>query len=251
LETWILIASVALAAGLVQGLTGLGYSLVLVLTLVTCDVDLMTATMLATITCLVCQATIIYRLRERFDWRMMWPVVVGAAVGVPVGVWLLSLYGRTEWLSRTFGGFVVAVSLWLLLAPARLHGRQRVAPGWGLGSGLLSGLAGGLFNTGGPPAAMYVYSRPVPLNMAKVCVQWLFCGMCLARIALSIPAGMLTGETAVRAVSVMPATLIGSLIGVKLAERIHPDWLRKAVYILLVIIGLKLALFPPVPPPPA
>ncbi len=242
MNEWLFIATAALVSGLIQGLTGMGYSLVLVALVLAFGIDILTASMLAMFTAGVCQLTIIWRLRERFDWQMMWPVIVGSALGTPLGLWILSQHGRSEWLGQVFGGFVAAVALWLAFTPARLHGRKRCAPGWGLGSGLVTGLAGGLFSTGGPPAVMYIFSRPVPLNIAKVCAQWLFLGIVLYRTAIAIPTGMLSGQVVLQGLVAMPATLVGSLLGVKIARRIHPEWLRKSVYILLVIVGLRLLL---------
>jgi len=244
LGEWVLLAAMAGAAGLVQGLTGLGYSLVLVSLLVLAGGDVLSASITATVTCLFCQATIIYRLRSRFSFPAFWPVALGALIAVPAGVLLIAEFHEAAWLQRGFGVFVAAVAIWLLVAPRRPHVTPKPQRLLGVGAGLLSGLAGGLFNTGGPPAALYVYSRPIQLDIAKVTLQWLFTGMAAYRLAAASAQGLVSSRLVLSGLRAAPLVVLGAFLGVKLAARIRPERLRKIVYLLLVLIGLKLCLFP-------
>lgn len=241
---WLYIAGAALMAGLLQGLTGLGSSILLVSLLVLRGEALVHSSVVASFMCLAVQAVIMYRLHRHLMMPSMWALVGAMAVGVPLGLWMLTAFGAADWMQRVFGGFVVAVALWLLFAPERPHTASGPQHLLGAGAGLVSGLACGLFNTGGPPAALYVYSRPIPFDAAKVAVQWLFTGMVVYRVALLLAQGIVTKEATLQGVFAAPLAGVGTFVGLKLAEHVHPERLRMAVYVLLVLIGLRLCVWP-------
>ncbi len=240
---WLYLSAAALAAGLLQGLTGLGSSILFVSLLVLAGEGLLSSSVVASFMCLAVQMVIMHRLHRHLAMPSMWALVGAMAAGVPLGLWMLATFGAAEWMQRVFGGFVVAAAIWLLLGPVRPHTVSRPQHLLGAGAGLVSGLACGLFNTGGPPAALYVYSRPIPFDTAKVAVQWLFTGMVVYRIALLTAQGIVTQEAALRGVFAAPLAGAGAYAGLKLAEQIHPDRLRRTVYAILVVIGLRLCIW--------
>ncbi len=212
-----------------------------------------TTVLIANLTTLACQAVIMYRLRGRAALRAVWTVLAGAAVTVPVGLALLTRYSDKPWLLQVYGGFVMAVASWLLLAPKRPQVTPRPRRMLGLAAGLLAGLGNGMFNAGGPPSVLYTYSRPIPLPSAKATVQWIFTGLSLYRLAwvasltllgLMPPAGRPTIPLVWLGLGIVPLVLAGTVAGLKLAGYVHPDRMRKAVFMLLAAIGLKLAVWP-------
>ncbi len=244
LQTILLLLMAALLASLLQGLTGFGYSLILIAVLVAFGGEVASASYAANITTLFCQGVIIYRLRGRAVFGSVWTLLVGAAIAVPAGILVLMKFGAAPWLPRAFGVFVTLVAIWLLIAPKRPHVAPRPRRLLGLGAGLLSGLASGMFNTGGPPAVLYTYSRPIPLDAAKATVQWLFTGMSLYRLAVLYAQGAIPTAVTVQALSAAPMAMLGAAAGMAMARRVHPDLLRKSVFVLLIVVGLKLAVWP-------
>ncbi|MCG3180538.1 MAG: putative sulfite/organosulfonate exporter TauE [Phycisphaerae bacterium] len=239
-EQLLLLGAICLLASLLQGVTGFGFSLIVIAVLAALGSGVQEASYIANILALFCQGLIIYRLLGHFSWRAAWPFIVGAAVTLPLGVWLLMAYGRRPWIVQVLGVFVIVVALWLLVAPRRPHVVPRPRRLLGIGAGVLGGLASGMFNTGGPPAVLYVYSRPIPLDTAKATIQWLFTGMSLVRLSLLVSQGRIGGTLVLHALSVAPLVILGAWIGLRIARRVHPELLRKLVYVLLIAIGVKL-----------
>ena len=80
---------------------------------------------------------------------------------------------------RALGLTIVAISLWNLRAPNLQRGE---APLWDGVTGLVGGLLGGAFNTGGPAIVAHLYRRADPPQALKATNQLIFFTMGLARL---------------------------------------------------------------------
>jgi len=243
LPEFVLVAITAGLAGLVQGLTGFGYSVVLVMTLVTSGQDVATSSMVAMVTCAFCQTLVLYRLRGRPALFALWPLLVGTAVALPAGLLILKTSGDAPWLRRVLGAFVVTAAAWLLAMPDAPKRTRRGRPLLGVGAGILSGLGVGLFNTGGPPAALYLYSRRIPLETARRTIQLFFLVATAYRLVVSLAGGMVTSEVVLRGLGAVPLVVGGTLAGLALSRRVRPKLLRRVIYVALAVLGLKLVLW--------
>ena len=244
LQEWMLLGGIVFVAGLIHGLIGIGYSIILVSVLVATGHGLGSSTTVSMITCGFCQLLIIYKLRGRMVFSAVWPLMVGAACALPVGLFILHRWGGAPWMRQVLGVFVASVACWLLAMPRRPRIDRKPRRLLGVGAGVLSGLGGGLFNIGGPTAALYTYSRPVPLDSAKASIQWFFMAATIYRLAITYGGQMVTWRETLDGLAVAPAVIVGTLLGVAVADRVQPWILRRAVYALLVLTGLKLCLWP-------
>src|SRR3977135_4551138 len=77
------------ADALVAGLSGFAFGLVAASIWLYILTPLQTATLIIA-SGLIVQGYSVWKLRRALDWKKLWPFVVGAAVGVPVGVTLLT-----------------------------------------------------------------------------------------------------------------------------------------------------------------
>ncbi|WP_280966219.1 MULTISPECIES: sulfite exporter TauE/SafE family protein [unclassified Bradyrhizobium] len=66
---------------------------------------------------LIVQAYSVWKLRSALDWRRLWPFILGAALGVPVGVSILT-WGDPRHVRAGVGVFLVLYSLYALFRPA-------------------------------------------------------------------------------------------------------------------------------------
>ena len=78
-------------------------------------------------------------------WRDQLVLIPFMVIGVAVGVWALHA-ASTSTLARVLGGFVIAYAVYQIL-PGRELRASRAAS---IGCGLLGGLVGTVFGTGGP-----------------------------------------------------------------------------------------------------
>jgi len=244
LHEWIFLAGIVFVAGVIHGLIGIGYSIVLVSVLVATGRGIASSTMISMITAGFCQVIIMYKLRGRMVFSAVWPLIVGAVFALPVGLFVLHKWGGAPWMRQVLGGFVAVVACWLLAMPRSPSIDRKPRRLLGVGAGVLSGLGAGLFNIGGPTAALYTYSRPVPLDSAKASIQWFFIAATIYRLAITYGGQMVTWRETLDGLAAAPAVVAGTLLGMAVASRVRPWLLRRAVYALLVLIGLKLCLWP-------
>src|SRR5438552_12679350 len=77
------------AGALVAGLSGFAFGLVAASIWLYILTPLQTATLIIAFG-LIVQGYSVWRLRRALDWRKLWPFLLGAAVGAPVGVAILT-----------------------------------------------------------------------------------------------------------------------------------------------------------------
>src|SRR3979409_446160 len=128
------------AGALVAGLSGFAFGLVVSSIWLYILTPLQTATLIIAFG-LIVQGISVWKLRRALDWHRLWPFVAGAAVGVPVGVTLLT-WANPHHVRIGVGIFLVFYSLYgffrPVLKPVTAGG---VAPDAGFG--FLNGILGG------------------------------------------------------------------------------------------------------------
>ena len=104
------------AGALVAGLSGFAFGLVVSAIWLYILTPLQTATLIIAFG-LIVQGYSVWKLRGALDWRKLWPFVLGAAFGVPVGVGILT-WANPAHVRMGVGAFLVLYSLYALLRPA-------------------------------------------------------------------------------------------------------------------------------------
>src|SRR6476469_8786909 len=104
------------AGALVAGLSGFAFGLVAASIWLYILTPLQTATLIVAFG-LIVQGYSVWKLRRALDWRKLWPFLLGAAAGVPVGVGILT-WANPSHVRIGVGAFLVCYSLYALLRPA-------------------------------------------------------------------------------------------------------------------------------------
>src|SRR5260221_8981948 len=143
------------AGALVAGLSGFAFGLVAASIWLYILTPLQTATLIIVFG-LIVQGYSVWKLRRSLDWKRLWPFVAGAALGVPVGVSILT-WANPAHVRAGVGAFLVLYSLYALLrptiAPVKAGGAAADAA-----VGLLNGVACGITRIGGN--LLNIWSRP-------------------------------------------------------------------------------------------
>ena len=98
------------AGALVAGLSGFAFGLVVASLWLYILSPIQTATLIVAFG-LIVQGYSVWKLRGALDWRKLWPFVVGAAVGVPIGVTLLT-WANPHSVRVGVGVFLILYSLY-------------------------------------------------------------------------------------------------------------------------------------------
>src|SRR6188474_3463311 len=104
------------AGALVAGLSGFAFGLVAASIWLYILTPLQTATLIIAFG-LIVQGYAVWKLRGSLDWTKLWPFLLGAAIGVPVGVLILT-WSNPAHVRMGVGVFLVLYSLYALFRPA-------------------------------------------------------------------------------------------------------------------------------------
>ena len=164
------------------------------------------------------------------DRRMVLILVVGSAIGMPVGLWLTTTLPVET--SKVIALSLVVALAGLQLARIRLPGLATTHGTWitGVAAGIVTGLA----MIGGMMIALYVLARDAPARMMRASlVLFLFAGAFTTLVYLLLYGVMDQRAAARGAVLALPAAL-GVVLGKRLfVPRLEP-WYRPVCLTLLI-----------------
>lgn len=174
------------------------------------------------------------------------------AVGMWLGTELLAI-GDTGGLKRVLGGVVLAAGVWFLHSERSESRREPHSPptdgqepnrptrrsrGWtALPAGLGAGTLAGLFGTGGPPVIVFLKAHRLDKGSFRATLLWYFLLMSFLRITTYLRADLLTGQEVAAALWLLPASLVGTVIGMVLHHRLSERGFGTAVSVLLMLLG--------------
>lgn len=179
----------------------------------------------------------IARLRQALNWQSIWPLTLGTAIGIPIGVMLLPHIDPAA-LRFGVGVLLVLYAIWSLARPAikplKIGAPADVAIG--IGNGLLGGLTG----LGGIISTISCQWRGWPKDQQRAVFQpVLFAAFVIIAIA-QLVAGSYTAETLKLYGIGLPFMVAGLWTGFRLYGTIDDETFRKAVLMLVLLAGASL-----------
>jgi uncharacterized membrane protein YfcA len=237
-SSWAVFVLAAFAGGFVSGFSGFAMGLVVSGAWLHIITPLQTAALIAGYG-LLTQGYGIVKLRHAFNWRTILPLALGSAVGIPVGVYLLT-YINPLVLRAGVGTVLMAYSAYSLLRPA--IGPFAIGAGGDLAIGFANGILGGMTGLGGVISTISCQWRGWPKDIQRGVFQpVLFAAFVVINVSVGF-AGAFTSETFALYAVGLPFLLAGLWGGFKLYGSIDDETFRKSVLLLLLISGLSLIL---------
>jgi uncharacterized membrane protein YfcA len=234
---WLAIA--CLVAGFVRGYSGFGFSALLIAAagLVTNPLNFVAVVVILE-TVMSLQAA--KRAGPDVDWKRVGWLLGGAALGLPIGLWILT--GVSEDTARAVVSGYVLLMCGVLLAGLRLRGEVA-----GAGNGL-AGFISGLANApgmGGLPVAAFFAAQPMPAAVFRATLIAYFPLLDLYSAPLYWYAGLVSWDTLWAALIALPITLLGNWLGGRHFFGTDPQEFRLFAIVLLAglaLLGLGKAL---------
>ena len=222
---------------LVASLSGFAFGLVVSSIWLYILTPLQTATLIIAFG-LIVQGYSVWKLRRALDWRKLWPFVLGAAFGVPVGVSILT-WANPFHFRIGIGAFLVLYSLYALLRPAIAPVKAGGAAA-DVGIGFLNGVLGGITGLAGILVTIWCGLRGWPKDVQRAVFQPVAVATFLMSALWIGAKGAITTDTIKLFLIGLPALLAGTWLGLKLYGRLDEATFRKIVLALLLISGLAL-----------
>jgi uncharacterized protein len=165
------------------------------------------------------------------DWRRVWLLLAGAAVGLPLGLWALTCISEDT--ARAVISAYVLVMCAVLVVGWRLAGEVRGA------GNLVAGLFSGLANApgmGGLPVAAFFAAQPIPANVFRATLIAYFPLLDLYSAPLYFWAGLVTWDTLWASLWALPLTFLGNWLGGRHFFGTDPQEFRR--FAILLLAGL-------------
>jgi uncharacterized membrane protein YfcA len=234
---WLALA--CLVAGFVRGYSGFGFSALLIAasSLVTNPLNLVAVVVILEMVMSLQSAR---GAGPNVDWGRVGWLMGGAAIGLPVGLWILT--GVSEDAARAVISGYVLLMCGVLLAGWRLRGE--VAGSANGVAGLVSGLANAP-GMGGLPVAAFFAAQPMPAAVFRATLIAYFPLLDLYSAPLYWLAGLVSWDTLRASLIALPVTLLGNWLGGRHFFETDPqDFRRFAILLLagLAVLGLGKAL---------
>jgi len=222
---------------LVAGLSGFAFGLVAASIWLYILSPLQTATLIIAFG-LIVQGFSVWKLRHALDFRKLWPFVLGAAIGVPVGVSVLT-WANPAHVRMGVGAFLVLYSLYAYFRPAipPVTGGGAAADA---GVGFLNGVLGGITGLAGILVTIWCGLRGWPKDVQRTVFQPVAVAIFLMSALWIGGKGAITPDTIKLFLIGLPALLAGTWLGLKLFGRLDEVAFRKIVLALLFVSGLVL-----------
>jgi uncharacterized protein len=225
------------AGALVAGLSGFAFGLVAASIWLYILTPLQTATLIIAFG-LIVQGYAVWKLRRALDWKKLIPFMLGAALGVPVGVFILT-WANPAHVRIGVGAFLVLYSLYALFRPAinpvRAGGAAADA-----GVGFLNGVLGGITGLAGILVTIWCGLRGWPKDLQRTVFQPVAVAIFLMSALWIGAKGAVTAETVKLFLIGLPALLAGTWLGFRLFGRLNEAAFRKLVLVLVLASGVML-----------
>lgn len=224
-----------LVAAILQSLSGFGFALI-VMPVLTLVLGLRAAAPMVALTALTLYTINVLRYRRSIDLGEVFRLGLASAVGVPIGVWLLSSVDE-HLFKQVMGASLIAFALYSLFRPAI---SWRPGRSWVYPAGFLAGCLGGAYNVPGPPVVIYGSLRQWPRDEFRGILQSLFLINGSLVVTSHLLAGNVTTQVLTYWIYAMPPLLLGVLVGSLADRRVNRDAFRVLVQVMILLMGIAL-----------
>lgn len=222
-----------IVAGIIQSVTGFGAG-IFMMVFFPAFFPILNASALSSAISLVGTCSLSWHYRKQCVWKLtLVPALVYIAVS-SLSI-LLAPYLPTDLLKKTFGVFLMILSVYFLKFSSKLKVKANLASATVCGA--LSGVLGGLFGIGGPPMVIYFLAALDDKEKYLGTIQFYFFITGVHMLIFRTINGIYT-------VNLIPYTLLGVIgimagkkIGTKIVDRINAETMKKLVYAFLGVAG--------------
>jgi len=228
----IVIGAAVFVASFMQVISGFGFALLSV-PLMTLAVPAKEAVVVSMIVGLAATTRQSWELREYADRGLVRPMVIGAYLGMPIGLWVFVTVADD--VLRLMLGVAVLVAVVLLAFRINLH---HVGRSLDVGAGFISGILNTSLSTNGPPLVFALQARQLPPDRFRATLAWVFTLSAVVGLVMFIAAGKVTHAGLVGAAVAFPSMLLGQMVGFPMRKHVDGERFRYLVLLLLTVAAV-------------
>ena len=220
-------------AGVIQSVTGFGAG-IFMMVFFPAFFPILNASALSSAISLAGTCSLSWHYRKHCVWKL---TLLPALVYIIVSslMILLAPYLPTELLKKSFGVFMMILSLYFLKFSSKLKVKANVVSATICGS--LAGVLCGLFGIGGPPMVIYFLAALDDKEKYLGTIQFYFFITGVHMLIFRTINGIYTADLIPYTILGIVGIMVGKKIGTKIVDRINADTMKKLVYAFLGVAG--------------
>lgn len=234
-----LIALICLLAAMLQGAIGFGLALFAIPLMVWAGIELPVAIAVVQVVAATQMGWGCWAYRRHIDWKPAVGVNLCRLVTLPLGVATLVYLVAT---GPEPVKMAVGVTLLLVVGvrvAARIQPREKVRWWWAALAGMVSGYIGGLVAMAGPPIVLWVTAHRWSSQKIRAMIWITLLPTNPVSVVLLIwQYGMPVVWGALLGAALIPVSLAGAMMGMRLGGRMSVEHLRAAALVVLVLLAL-------------
>lgn len=183
----------------------------------------------------------VWAFRRDWDGYVLGWTLPGAVIGIALGYLLAAqvsadaVLGAVGAISLIFGGY----RLWRERGASIATASD--APGWvGALCGIASGFTSQIAHAGQPPFQLWVLPRRLPRDVLVGTTAIFFAAVNWIKVPAYWALGQFSRDTLITAAALMPVAIASTFAGVWMVRRIAPERFYSAIYVLMMLVGVKL-----------
>jgi uncharacterized membrane protein YfcA len=224
---------VILMAGFVQGVTSFGFALIS-MPLLTKFIPLQQVVPIVVVLSLLTNVAILINARRHVDLKKIWILILSSIAAAPVGTYLL-LYVDANILKIGTGVLIVLFALALIRGFSIPVRNEKAAF---IPVGLTSGLLNGSISMSGPPVALFLSNQGADKQTFRANITAYGIILNVITVCTYIFTGLLNTQVVTYISWMIPAMVIGVLLGIWAVKRINEVTFKRMALWLIIISGI-------------
>jgi len=232
LTNWALASLCIFMAAFIRGFTGFGLAVVGVplLSLFFAPAEIVPSIMILAI---IAGLQLIPKIWRSVDWKLLLPTVLGAAIGTPLGTWLLA--GVSDNAMRVLIGLAVLAASGAVQLGFRFSKRPHA--GLSAGFGAVAGLTGGAAAMPGPSVIFLFLAVPIAHEAGRASLILFFQVSAVMSAISATVGGLMRVHSLILGALLVPAMLVGNWLGDRIFDKASAKTYRRVVVLLLAGLG--------------
>lgn len=230
---WLAVILFAFVGGILQTVTGFGAGVVMIMAFSRLF-DITVAASLNTAICAVLSLSLAWQFRKEIQWKL---IAVPEIPYILTSVLVIRTISSMDMsvLAVIFGIFLISLSVFFFFFEKRVH--LQGTPPTALTCGAISGVFSGLFGVGGPLMALY-FVTIMPGRVAYVAsMQCFFLISNVISLITRFSEGLYTVSLFPITAAGIAAIMAGKWVGLRIADRLDGEKLKRIVYIFVGVSG--------------
>lgn len=236
IQTIILASIVIMLAGIIQGSTSFGFSLLSVPLLSLIMIPLKLIVPMLILFSFIINSVILISLRKFVNIKRIRILIIAGILGTPLGTYILKVVDENL-LTLVVG---ILVSLFALALFFKFRIKVKNEKLMFVPVGLLSGVLSGSVSISGPPVILFFANQNIEKMEFRANLTFYFLSLQLITIPMLIINELITVKVLENTLYLLPALITGLVVGMLIGKRINEKLFKRLTLILVILMGFLL-----------